>query len=182
MHVVISFLPVNPDGPVPPDPSDQRRPPPRTLWHYTTAWKLDRILEAGVIRPATAGIAAGEQPVVWFSSRPTWEPTASKSPAAGRLGEIFTAAAQGGLVRIAVSPETAPYGFSHLPLVARTPPSVCIRLCVSGLEMGADPDDWRFTTEAVPRHAWVGIERYRFEDDLWVAAEHAASPGSSPVG
>jgi len=181
MHVLITFLESDPDDPLPPDPRSPVRPPPRTLWHYTTAHKLGAILASGAIIPATAAIDPGESPVVWFSSRPTWEPTATKCPAPGRLGQILTAAAQGGLVRIAVRPEIAPYRFAHLPIVAGTQPSTCVRLCVAGIEMGGDPDDWHFATTPVRRADWIAIDRYRFEDDLWVTAEPMfQSPAPAP--
>jgi hypothetical protein len=179
MHVVITFCPVDPAGSLPPDPAALLRPPPRVLWHYTTQHKLERILEHGAILPATAGVGADEKPVVWFSSRASWEPSATKAPAPGSLGQILTAAAEGGLVRIAVLPEVAPFGFAHLPLIAGTAPSTCVRLCVAGIEMGADPDDWRFTADPVPRSRWHAVERYRFEDDVWVLAE--VSPTHRPV-
>jgi len=181
MHVLVTFLEVDPDGPLPSDPRALLRPPPRLLWHYTTAHKLEAILTSGKITPATAAIDPGESPVAWFSSRPTWEPTATKCPAPGRLGQILTAAAQGGLVRIAVRPEVAPYRFAHLPLVAGTPPSTCVRLCVAGIEMGADPDDWHFATTPVRQADWIAIERYRFEDDLWVTADLQGSDTADPI-
>lgn len=62
MHVLIAFMPADPDGPLPPDPQTLGRPAPRTLWHYTTAHKLEGMLTAGAIMPATAMIQASEQP------------------------------------------------------------------------------------------------------------------------
>jgi hypothetical protein len=50
-------------------------------WHYTIGLRAQSILSDGLIRPATAGVPAGETPVVWFSTRQHWEPTANKAMA-----------------------------------------------------------------------------------------------------
>lgn len=47
-------------------------------WHYTINARAVLIFSEGVIRPATAAVPAGEIPVVWFSTRQHWEPTANK--------------------------------------------------------------------------------------------------------
>ena len=47
-------------------------------WHYTVTVRAALILAEGVIRPATVGVPDGEIPVVWFSTRQFWEPTANK--------------------------------------------------------------------------------------------------------
>jgi hypothetical protein len=141
------------------------------LWHYTTVEKLKLIINGGHIRPSTARLDANEKPVVWFSSRPTWEPTATKCPLAGNLGQIVTAAAQGGLARISVAPSTAPFIFPQLPLVAGTTPATCIGLLLAGFELGADPDHWRFTTEPVPVALFREVELFDFEQDRWRAID-----------
>lgn len=165
MKVEIVLVPV---GPIPqqvtPPPSSQ---PVERLWHYTTRHKLGEILAAGVIQPSKAFIEPAEKPVVWFSSRPTWEPTATKCPLTGKLGQYVTASAQGGLARIAVAPQTAPYVFPQLPLVAGTSPATCIGLLLAGLEVGADPDQWFFSLRGVPRDLWLAVEVYDFETDRW---------------
>jgi len=165
MKVEIVLVPV---GPIP----QQATPPPLSqscerLWHYTTRQKLEQILATGVIQPSTALIEPTEKPVVWFSSRPTWEPTATKCPLTGKLGQYVTASAQGGLARIAVASSTAPYRFAQLPLVAGTSPRMCIGLVLAGLDAGADPDQWFFSPEPVPRDLWQAIEVYDFEADRW---------------
>lgn len=165
MHVQIQIIPVDPTQPlaIPAAPG----PPPETLWHYTTGQKLELILKTGEIRPSTARLDPDEKPVVWFSSRPTWEPTATKCPLSGKLGQIITAEAQAGLVRVAVSPEIAPYAFQALPLIAGTSPRTCIGLILAGLELGADPNQWRFTPKPVPVALFRSIERYEFASDTW---------------
>ena len=48
------------------------------VWHYTIGSRLKAIREYGALRPATAGVPAHELPVLWFSSRRDFEPTARK--------------------------------------------------------------------------------------------------------
>jgi hypothetical protein len=88
-------------------------------------------------------------------------------------GQIATARAQGGLVRITVPGTCAPYIFPQLPLVAGTKPSVCIGLLISGLELGSDPDTWRFTPEAVSVSLFREVEFYDFASNTWLAVDLA---------
>jgi hypothetical protein len=47
-------------------------------WHYTVGVKASDILRDGFIRGATGDVPTGERPIVWFSTRQIWEPTATK--------------------------------------------------------------------------------------------------------
>ena len=146
-------------------------PPINHLWHYTTVEKLRSIINSGHIKPSTAKLEPDEKPVVWFSSRPTWEPTATKCPLTGKLGQIVTASAQGGLARISVPPSTAPFIFPQLPLLAGTSPATCIGLLLAGLELGANPDHWRFAIEPVPVALFREVELFDFDQDRWRAID-----------
>ena len=88
-------------------------------------------------------------------------------------GQIMTAKSQGGLVRITVPGTCAPYIFPQLPLIAGTKPSVCIGLLISGLELGSDPDTWRFTPEPVPVCFFREVEFYDFANNRWLAVDLA---------
>ena len=148
-------------------------PDPPVVFHYTTGLKLRSIINSGVIKPTTAKIEPHEKPVAWFSTSPTWEPTATKVPITGKAGQVITAKAQGGLVRITVPADCAPYGFQQLPLIAGTSPSACIGLLLAGLELSADPGAWRFTPTPVPSALFREIEFYDFASDRWVAIDLA---------
>jgi hypothetical protein len=50
-------------------------------WHYTTGSNALLIFESGVLRPTSLYVAPPEKPVLWFSTTPYWEPTASKKVA-----------------------------------------------------------------------------------------------------
>jgi len=147
--------------------------PPENIYHYTTGLKLRSIINSGCIKPTTAKIEPHEKPVAWFSTSPTWEPTATKVPVPGMQGQIETAKAQGGLVRITVPGTCAPYVFPQLPLIAGTKPSVCIGLLVAGLELGSDPDTWRFTPTPVPTALFREVEFYDFASNQWLAIDLA---------
>jgi len=158
--------------PVPP-PSFTGPDPPEHIYHYTTGLKLKQIINSGCIRPTTAKIESHEKPVAWFSTHKQWEPTATKVPIPGMQGQIETAKAQGGLVRITVPGTCAPFIFPQLPLIAGTKPSVCIGLLIAGLELGSTPDTWRFTLEPVPTSLFREVEFYDFAHDRRVAVDMA---------
>src|SRR5918912_908845 len=86
----------------------------KPLYHYTVGQYLPAIIESEEIRPATALIANGEKPAVWFSTNPVWEQTCNKlwQDSTGRirgLNNRQTMEKCGGLVRIQIAPEAAPY-------------------------------------------------------------------------
>ena len=147
--------------------------PPENVFHYTTGLKLRSIINSGCIRPTTAKIEPHEKPVAWFSTSPEWEPTATKAPIPGTAGQIATAQAQGGLVRITVPGTCAPYVFPQLPLIAGTKPSVCIGLLLAGLELGSEPNTWRFTPTPVPTFLFRDVEFYDFANNTWLAIDLA---------
>src|SRR5688500_10215127 len=82
-------------------------------WHYTTAKCFRKIVQDGVIRPATEGLDHGERPAVWFSLNEIWEETACKGRIVDGVRQPLdrdgTARYGGGLVRIGVAPVTAPH-------------------------------------------------------------------------
>ena len=147
--------------------------PPEVIYHYTTGLKLKQIINSGCIRPTTAKIEPHEKPVAWFSTQDHWEPTCTKVPIPGMQGQIETAKDQDGLVRITVPGTCAPYAFPQLPLIAGTKPNVCIGLLVAGLDLGSDPDTWRFTPTPVPTALFREVEFFDFANDRWLAVDLA---------
>jgi hypothetical protein len=166
MQIHIQLIPI-PDANQPPTGPD----PPENIYHYTTGLKLRPIINSGCIMPTTTEIEPHEKPVAWFSTSAQWEPTCTKVPIPGMQGQIETAKAQGGLVRITVPGSCAPYVFPQLPLIAGTKPSVCIGLLIAGLELGSDPDSWRFSTTSVPAALFREVEFFDFAHDSWVAVD-----------
>ena len=147
--------------------------PPGNIYHYTTGLKLRSIINSGAIKPTTAKIEPHEKPVAWFSTSPQWEPTATKVSIPGQQGQLLTAKAQAGLVRITVLRTCAPYVFPQLPLIAGTSPQACIGLLLAGLELGSEPNTWRFTPTPVPTALFREVEFYDFANDRWLAVDLA---------
>jgi hypothetical protein len=89
---------------------------PAILWHYTVGRFLPLIVQDGIIKADTGMVPKGERPAVWFSANQTWEETANKmhmTPFGPTFGTRETThKLAGGLVRIGVHPDTAPYGWS----------------------------------------------------------------------
>jgi len=154
-----------------PAPTSTGPDPPEVIYHYTTALKLRSIINSGAIKSTTAKIEPHEKPVAWFSTSDQWEPTATKVPIPGRQGQLLTAKAQAGLVRISVPGTCAPYLFPQLPLIAGTSPQACIGLLLAGLELGADPGTWRFTPTPVPAALFREVEFYDFANNTWLAVD-----------
>jgi hypothetical protein len=168
MQIHVQLIPICSPDQLPSNPD-----PPEHIYHYTTGRKLKQIINAGAINPTTAKIEPHEKPVAWFSTSPEWEATATKCSIPGKVGQLITAKSQSGLVRITVPGTCAPYVFPQLPLIAGTKPSVCIGLLIAGLELGSDPDTWRFTPTPVPTALFREVEFFDFAHERWVAVDMA---------
>jgi hypothetical protein len=168
VQIHVQLIPISGSNQAPTGPD-----PPRTIHHFTTGQKLKQIINSGAIEPTIAKIEPHEKPVAWFSTQEQWEPTCTKVAIPGIQGQIETARAQGGLVRITVPGTAAPYVFTQLPLIAGTKPSVCIGLLIAGLELGSDPDTWRFTLRPVPTALFREVEFFDFAHERWVAVDMA---------
>jgi hypothetical protein len=158
----------------------------RIIWHYTAGVHLPSIIASGVIRRATVGVYPPEKPVTWFSLDPTWEMTASKGPIFSDLpSEVLrdlTHRRYGGLVRIGVELQHAPFGIDDLHRVARCNRQTVELLKRTGIRCGATPSDWRFTPKEVPAALWKSIEIWDGEG-RWVPYESGLIvPESVSVG
>jgi len=168
VQIHVHLIPISGTNELPPGPD-----PPESVFHFTTGVKLKQIIISGHIRPSAAHVPPLEKPVAWFSTQDQWEPTCTKVSISGKLGQLMTAKAQGGLVRITVPGTCAPYVFQQLPLIAGTKPSVCIGLHIAGLELGSDPGTWRFTPTPIPTALFRKVEFFDFTHDRWVAVDMA---------
>ena len=144
------------------------------VWHYTKGVHLPKILAAGEIRPATAGVPVGERPIIWFSANATWEATVNPGRIDG-VGRLHTATVEemdavfGGRARISVDDATAPYDWYHLKRAAGIKTKTAQNLETAAIRGGASPKDWRGTFDSVPREKWLSIEVFR--NGGWVPFE-----------
>ena len=166
MKISVHLIPIPPPDQPTTGNHDQS---PGIIFHYTTGTKLKQIINSGIIRPSTAQVPPHEKPVVWCSSSCTWEPTATKCPIPGKIGQLITAKAQAGLARIALPATCAPHDLRELSTLAGTTPETCMALLVSGLELGSDPSAWRFSMCPIPTALFRGIELFDFRSDQWRA-------------
>lgn len=157
-------------------------PPPQTghatqqkatklVWHYTDNQSFLRILNDGIIRPATAYVPAGELPITWFSTEQFWEPTVIKGKylpdeTIKGLGMAGMLAANVRLYRFGVDAATAPYRWSQLKDLSGMHPEIAAALAADTKRRGGSPNRWRGTFDPVSSEKWVAIEA--FENGKWV--------------
>lgn len=132
-------------------------------WHYTVGQRWEQIRASGVIRLATALVPKGERPVVWFTRRETWEPTATtlmQGPDGNRhdASDLEIKVRLGGKIRIGVAPETAPHSFAAFRRLSGIDPRFADGLAVVAREHGSDAEDWFVSFDPVPASAWLRVE------------------------
>jgi hypothetical protein len=159
------------------------------VWHYTTGDLLASIEADGEIEPAIAGLKHGpisedlraqleeivatgvskkvplpfkERPVVWFSRRPTWEPTATKGVIDGGVRRTATIAEMvergGDLARIGVEPAGL-FSWTYHVNKGGLSKKDARALERAAREVGAAPGDWLVHYGAVSRDRWKSVER-----------------------
>ncbi|MCO6457455.1 MAG: hypothetical protein J5I93_19310 [Pirellulaceae bacterium] len=134
------------------------------LWHYTTVQKLDSIVHSGAIQPSAPPRERDEKPVVWFSSRPDWDPTANPVVAAagGRTRRYATLdetiVVGGGLARIGVAAEVAPHDWKAYKRLSGVSPRRAKAMYDRALALGSRPSSWFVSFAAVPRQQWQAVE------------------------
>lgn len=149
------------------------------VWHYTTYDRLERILAAGEIRPATAHVPPNERPIVWFSRNPVWEETATPAlrDSSGRTrkatrDEMKRVAR--GMVRIGVDSSTAPFDWYQLKRRSGMKARIARGLEDAALREGSSSRDWCGTFDPVPRSQWISVEI--LDGDQWVPLSSIAPP------
>ena len=135
----------------------------RPVYHYTTGDRMLGILGDRLIQVAHANVEPPEIPAVWFSTAGDWERSATKGVIIdGRrrqatLDELVSIC--GCLVRIQIDPDQvaliAPFDMRRK---LRIPQPVFTRLIEAGMEMGADPMQWRAVASPVPLSAILQVE------------------------
>lgn len=159
---------------------------PDTLYHYTIGPKMPLISQSGELLPFGFGLATNsrEKAVLWWSSHPHWEPTATKvisldggnsfeRPPLEKLHDIA------GCYRFRLDLRN-PVGihsagvkllpWARLPLVARIAGQDVQQMIATGVRLGAIPSQWWGCLEAVPLQLEVSgllrVDAYQ-EDGTW---------------
>ena len=135
----------------------------QVYWHYTTMDRFHQIVESGHIRPATAGVPVGERPVVWFSTRQDWKPTASKllvdsTGNSRRATKDECDQLSGGLVRIGVDGNAALCDWQSIRRRAPIARRAAKALEEAARFRGSDSSCWYGTFDIVPTSKWVFVE------------------------
>lgn len=133
------------------------------FFHYTAGPKLQAILEAGELRPSNAG-APNERPLLWFSSNPRWEPTATKMVATQRGVRHLSMAEQRtlfGCVRFELGAPLVPLllPWAEACRAAGTSRDDRRALERSGKRLGGNPDQWFAYPEPIPLADCMAVER-----------------------
>jgi hypothetical protein len=158
---------------------------PRIAWHYTSGVNLRAILRSGVLLPSAIGSErTGDLPAVWFSMRRDWDPAvglAFEMPeslraeakaaveehlAGGRnvlewwaaVGPTLTLDEIGGMARVGVAPEAAPYSWQDFVRLGGIEPPRAAAREWADRSAGSNPDDWRVSLVPVPSARWIAVE------------------------
>lgn len=139
-------------------------------YHYTTVQKGEQIFKSSQINPTDTNVPINETPIVWFSSRQDWEPTANK----GMINEMGcyvsldkweTYTFGGGLIRFGVDPDIL-VPFPKIGRLSNMTKSEEKRLIRSGKQMGSNHTDWFGTNEPVKKDKWLVIEYWKSGETL----------------
>lgn len=142
------------------------------IWHYTVVERLQKILQDGELRPSAQGLPAKEQPALWFSSNPQWDPTVNRlwqdiDGRVMRLNKDQTHVLGGGLARIGVTPDAAPLDWKAFKQVSGISTARAKRIYEEAIHIGARPGEWFASLEPVGRDKWLAVEVW--DGEKWVA-------------
>lgn len=154
-------------------PSDKSKTPGHTqrrLFHYTRSGHMRQILAEGQIRVATMYVDPTEKPVVWFSYRPEWEPSATplyvdKATGARSIITFEEFRTRETPYRIEVNPQAAPLDWRAWRQLSGVKPGLAKCLKNLALRQHSNVKSWRMSFEPVTRENWLAIELY--ENGQW---------------
>ncbi len=131
------------------------------LFHYCPGVYVPDILTHGQLLPSAAGAQVEERPTLWFTSRPTYEPTAVKMVVDGRFLRLLTLQemAEGyGLARFVVPEEVAPLTWNDWVNEIGVPRHEAEVMAQYAETLGSDDSLYRATFEAVPVSDCIAVE------------------------
>lgn len=159
----------------------QPQPEPAILWHFTVGRKYEDIIAQGELRPKAGKMAGEGKPTLWCTVSDKWDETANKmttilvdgEPTLIHLSAELTHFLLGGLVRIGVLPESAPYSWTDYKRLSGVSSSMARSLYKIAIKKGSRPANWRVTFDAIPKSEWLSVE-------FWTGTEWSTDPGVMP--
>ena len=152
----------------------------KRLFHYTRLSNLRKILADRKIIQADTFVKPPEMPVVWFSYRQDWEPTATPGLIDATSGtrrsltfEEF--ASRETPARIEIDPQAAPLNWRAWRKSSGVKSRTVKALEESALRQDADTADWRVSFEPVSSKNWFTVEVY--VDGEWIEMEELMRAG-----
>ena len=136
----------------------------------------------GGIKRAGVGVGKKERKAVWISSRPTWEPTATKGyldPETGKRRDatvVEMVRLGGALVRFEVSKDTARHSWAEHRRIGGADLRLLDDLEAAGRRHGADPSEWRVSYHDVPTAKFLSVEAST-DGETWTVVSHEADGG-----
>ena len=134
------------------------------VFHYCPASYVPDILASGALRPSSEGARARERAALWFTSSPTYDPTALKMWGQGGTLRRLTLAEQEarvGLARFAVDEAVAPLTWGEWTRTSGVRGAEVKRMARLAARLGSDVSLYRATYEAVPAADWAAVEVWR---------------------
>lgn len=138
------------------------------LYHYTSGQHLELILTKGELT-----VSEWERknkvkpPAVWLSTNPIWENTATKLISEKGIIRKLTKAEQHqlyGLVRfVLVFKKERLCSWAKYKHVSNTPTEMYVALERSGLEQGANPNEWFASFKNIPLSDCISCEKWNGE-------------------
>lgn len=144
------------------------------LWHYTTARNYVQIANSEELRAFGPRTQREQRKVVWFTTSPHWDHSANPvvTPSDGRRRKATldeTIVVGGGLVRISVGPESAPYDWQMFKRASGVSSKMARAMYEEAIRVGSRPSWWYASFENIPRSRWLAVEQWN--DEAWVPSE-----------
>lgn len=163
------------------------------VYHYSRIKHLAKILESGVLLPATAMVPRNEKPAVWFSINDYWEPsagmmvladksglvqygdgTATLDPRALRQCSMQECHEKMGLTRFVVDETSAPYTWRHHKQYGGISRREAKALYELSIRDSVCVTQWRLSYDPVPASEWLAVEK-------WDGSKWCPIPQFAPV-
>ncbi len=140
------------------------------VFHYTVVNNLPAIFERKMLMPTEK--TNKEEQAVWFSTNPEWEETANKAyhsgdgiPIEGTKWDTYKI--YGGLSRIEVAPEIAPYNWEQYKKRSKVSQKKSQEIEGYAAKCNADPKEWRVSFEPVHKDNFISVEVLDWDNQVW---------------